>query len=325
MKKYNWGIIGAGNIATKMGKAILEVNGEIYSIGSRTAEKAKELAKELKISKAYENFEEIFIDKNVDIIYIATPHNTHYEYIRKALENGKHVLCEKSITINDNELKEVQELAKRNNLILEEAMTIYHMPLYKKLDEIIKSGRIGKVKMVQVNFGSHKEYDVKNRFFSKELAGGALLDIGIYAMSFARFFLEETPNKLLTTADFFETGVDEQSGIILSNTKGQMVVSALTMRAKQPKRGVVSGDKGYIEISNYPRAEKALIVDTETGRSEEIVVGETAKALEYEVADFQKLVEENKRGKEFEYSLDVMKILTDIRKEWGLIYSFEKN
>ena len=124
-------------------------------------------------------------------------------------------------------------IAKEKELVIVEGMTMFHMPLYKKLREIVKSGVIGKVKMVQVNFGSCKEYDVTNRFFSKELAGGALLDIGVYATSFARYFMESKPNVILTTAKYFETGVDEQSGIIMKNDCDQMAVMALTMRAKQ--------------------------------------------------------------------------------------------
>lgn len=114
-------------------------------------------------------------------------------------------------------MEEIVALAKKNNVVVQEAMTIFHMPLYKKLKEMVAAGVIGNVKMIQVNFGSCKEYDVNNRFFSKELAGGALLDIGVYATSFARYFLSSKPNVVITTADYFETGVDEQSGIIMKN------------------------------------------------------------------------------------------------------------
>lgn len=131
-------------------------------------------------------------------------------------------------------------MRQMKKLVICDGMTLYHMPIFKKLKEIVDSGKLGPVKMIQVNFGSCKEYDVTNRFFSKELAGGALLDIGVYATSFARFFMKSKPDTILTTANYFETGVDETSGIILRNPDGQMAVMALTMRAKQPKRGVVA-------------------------------------------------------------------------------------
>ncbi len=147
---------------------------------------------------------------------------------------------------------------------------------------MISDGKLGQIKLVQVNFGSLKDYDPNNRFFNKDLAGGALLDIGGYATAFARMFLSKQPESILTTVKFFETGVDEQSGIILKNTKDEMAVMALSMRAKQPKRGVISGTKGYIEISNYPRATEAQITYTASAheeRHETINAGSTSEAL----------------------------------------------
>lgn len=137
--------------------------------------------------------------------------------------------------MNDTQLEEAVKLAAEKKLVICDGMTLYHMPIFKKLKEIVDSGKLGPVKMIQVNFGSCKEYDVTNRFFSKELAGGALLDIGVYATSFARFFMKSKPDTILTTANYFETGVDETSGIILRNPDGQMAVMALTMRASSLK------------------------------------------------------------------------------------------
>ena len=192
--------------------------------------------------------------------------------------SGKHVFCEKSITVNSRQLEECVAIAQEKGLVICDGMTLLHMPLYKELKKKIAEGAIGDVKMVQVNLGSCKEYDVKNRFFSKELAGGALLDIGVYATSFARYFMKSKPDVVLTTANYFETGVDETSEILLKNPDGEMAVMALTMCAKQPKRGVVAGEKGFIEIYDYPRAAKATITYTESGKTEVIEAGESAKA-----------------------------------------------
>ena len=179
------------------------------------------------------------------------------------------------------------------------------------------------MKMVQVDFGSCKEYDVNNRFFSKELAGGALLDIGVYATSFARFFMKSKPNVVLTTANYFETGVDEISGIILKNPDGQMAVMALTMRAKQPKRGVVAGEKGFIEVCAYPRAAKATITYTEDGHTEEITAGESDKALQYEVQDMEAYISNGTGSDNLQIIRDVMETLTSVRNQWGMVYPFE--
>lgn len=323
MKTLNWGILGTGWIAHEMGQALNHVNGEIYAVCDVTKEAAQKYADEFHVKKAYGSASEMIRDENVDIVYIATPHNLHYQFLKEALTAGKHVFCEKAITVNSQQLEEVVEIAKEKNLVICDGMTLFHMPLFKKLKEIVDSGVIGEVKMVQVNFGSCKEYDVKNRFFAKELAGGALLDIGVYATSFARYFMTSKANTILTTANYFETGVDETSGIILRNPEGQMAVMALTMRAKQPKRGVVAGEKGYIEVNNYPRGDEATITFTDDGHVEKIKLGESARALDYEVLDMQDYVYNHKGQDNLEYIRDVMSILTEIRKQWGMIYPFE--
>ena len=323
MSKLNWGILGTGWIAHEMGEALNRVHGEIYAVCDTTLEKAQKYAQEFNITKAYGSADEMIKDENIDIVYIATPHNLHYQFLIQSLKAGKHVFCEKAITVNSNQLEEAVAIAKEKNLVICDGVTLFHMPLFKKLKEIVDSGAIGKVKMVQVNFGSCKEYDVNNRFFSKELAGGALLDIGVYATSFARYFMSSKPNTVLTTANYFETGVDETSGIILRNPEGEMAVIALTMRAKQPKRGVVAGEKGYIEVNNYPRGDKATITYTEDGRVEVIEAGNTELALDYEVQDMENYINNNDGKQNLTYIRDVMATLTEIRSQWGMVYPFE--
>lgn len=324
--KYNWGMIGTGWIAHEMADALNSVNGTIYAVADLNKDKLNKFASEKNISKTYTDPDEMIKDPKVDIVYIATPHTYHYEYIKKALNAGKHVFCEKAITVNAAQFDEVQLLAQKKNLILTEGLTLLHMPIYKKVNQLIASGAIGEVKLVQVNFGSLKDYDPNNRFFNKALAGGALLDIGGYATAFARIFLNEQPNNILTTVKYFETGVDEQSGIILKNPSEQMSVMALSMRAKQPKRGVISGTKGYIEISNYPRATTAEITYTEdahTQTSDTISAGNADQALEYEVSDMQHYIEEGHDEGQLNLSKDVSHILDSVRNEWGMKYPFE--
>lgn len=177
MRKLNWGILGTGWIAHEMGEALNAVNGEIYAVCDVNLESAKKYAEEFGVQKAYGSADEMIADENVDIVYIATPHNLHYQFMLKSVQAGKHVFCEKSITVNSRQLEECVTVAEEKGLVICDGMTLLHMPLYKKLKKMIEDGAIGDVKMVQVNFGSCKEYDVNNRFFSKELAGGALLDI----------------------------------------------------------------------------------------------------------------------------------------------------
>jgi len=322
MDKINWAILGAGTIASEFAKAISEVNGSIYAVGARSLEKAEKFSSNYKVQKVYGSYAEMLKDDEIDVVYIATPHSNHYEHIMDSLRNNKHVLCEKSITVNSNQLNEIVNLAKEKNLVVLEAMTIYHMPLYKKLRGLVDDGKLGKIKMIQVNFGSLKEYDVANRFFSPDLAGGALLDIGTYALSFTRYFLSSQPEEVLTTVKKFETGVDEQSGIILKNNDDEMAVVSLTMRAKQPKRGIVCGELGYITVENFPRADKATITYPD-GSVEVIEVGDTSKALTYEVEDMNNCIMKKNDNYTLGLSVDVMNIMDEVRNQWGLKYSFE--
>ena len=322
MNKIKWAILGPGTIAGDFANAILEVNGSIYAVGARSLEKAKRFSSNYNVEKVYGNYNEMLKDDQIDVVYISTPHSNHYEYIMESLKNNKHVLCEKAITVNGTQLSEIVNLAKEKNLIVAEAMTIYHMPLYKRLRGVVDDGKLGKIKMIQVNFGSLKEYDVTNRFFSPDLAGGALLDIGTYALSFTRYFLSSQPEEILTTVKKFETGVDEQSGIILKNPDDEMAVVSLTMRAKQPKRGIVCGELGYITVENFPRADKATITYPD-GSVEIIEEGDTSKALIYEVQDINNCIMKKNSNDTLGLSVDVMNIMDEVRKQWGLKYSFE--
>lgn len=318
-----WGILGCGTIANEMAETFQKMEWEIYGVSNRTVEKAEAFAKKYGVKHVFSTYEEMLADEKIDVIYIATPHSMHYENMKQAIKAGKHVLCEKAITVNESQLEEVLELAKEHHVVVREAMTISHMPLYKKLKERIKEGAIGKIKMVQVNFGSNKGYDSTNRFFALEAAGGALLDIGVYATSFARTFLSEVPNTILTTVEYLETGADEQSGIIMKNTKGEMVVMCLTLRAKQPKRGVVTGDEGYIEVYEYPRACKATITNTATGKVETVEAGKTEDALRYEIEAMEQAMNGICEDDNQEITRDTMKILTSIKTQWGMKYPFE--
>lgn len=324
MKKYNWATLGCGVIANELAQA-MEIRGQkLYSVANRTYKKAVEFADKYGIEKVYNNIDEVFEDENVDIIYISTPHNTHISYLRKALAAGKHVLCEKSITLNSEELAEAVALAKKNNVILAEAMTIYHMPIYKTLNEKIRSGELGKLGLIQMNFGSYKEYDMTNRFFNRNLAGGAMLDIGVYALSFVRWFMSSCPDEVLSQVKYAETGVDEQAGILLKNKEEEMATVILSLHCKQPKRGTIAFDKGYVEIYEYPRGQEAVITYTEDGHTEKITSGETKNALLYEVEDMEKTVSGEGDFMKLSYTEDVMKIMTDIRKQWNMKYPEEE-
>lgn len=323
MKEMKWAVLGTGVIANEMAAALKKNGRNIYAVGNRTYPKAVAFAEKYGIGKVYNDMNEMFTDPEVDIIYITTPHNTHIDFMRKAIQNGKHILVEKSMTLNSRELDEAMSLAKEKGVVIGEAMTIYHMPIYKKLREILDSGKLGKVNLITMNFGSFKDYDMSNRFFNRELAGGAMLDIGVYALSFIRFFMSEKPNKLLSQVKSAPTGVDEQAGLLLMNSIGQMATVMLSLHSKQPKRGMISCENGYIEVMEYPRAWEASITYTDTGKTEVITAGNNSDALAYELADMESAVRDGTDCMYLDYTRDVMDMMTEFRYSWGFKYPEE--
>lgn len=324
MNDIKWAVLGTGVIANEMAVALQKSGKKIYAVGNRTHGKAVDFADKYGIQKVYDDFHEMFTDPEVDAIYITTPHNTHIEFMKQALKNGKHLLVEKSITLNSSELSEAVSIARDNNLVLGEAMTIYHMPIYRKLREILDSGKLGKVNMITTNFGSFKEYDMSNRFFNRNLAGGAMLDIGVYALSFIRWFMESKPDQLLSQVKLAPTGVDEQASLLLTNKEGQMATVALSLHSKQPKRGMISCEKGFIEIMEYPRAWEAKITYVEDGSVEIIKTGENVDALKYELDDMEAAIKGDRSHIYLDYTVDVMDMITEFRKQWGMYYPEEE-
>jgi len=324
MKEIRWAVLGTGVIANEMAAALKKNGRNIYAVGNRTHSKAVAFAEKYGINKVYDDFNEMFTDPDIDVIYITTPHNTHIEFMRKAIRNGKHILVEKSITLNSSELNEAILLAEQNGVVIGEAMTIYHMPVYKKLRELLDSGKLGKVNLITMNFGSFKDYDMSNRFFNRELAGGAMLDIGVYALSFIRYFMSSKPDKLLSQVKRAPTGVDEQAGLLLMNADGQMATVMLSLHSKQPKRGMISCEKGYIEIMEYPRAWEATVTYTDSGETETIRAGENADALAYELSDMESAINGDTECMHLAYTRDVMDMMTEFRNSWGFKYPEEE-
>lgn len=323
MNTYRWAILGCGSIANEFAQAMNKMGLQIFGVANRTYQNAAAFAEKYGINRVYQSPRELLEDENIDIVYIATPHNKHIPYLREALQHGKHVLCEKSITLNSSELAQAKQLAEEHHVVLAEAITIYHMPLYKKLHAITAEGKLGALKMVQMNFGSYKEYDMANRFFNPDLAGGALLDIGVYALSFIRWFLSEAPDQITSQVKLAPSGVDEQASILLMNPAGEMASALLSLHAKQPKRGTIVFEKGYVEIYDYPRAECAVITYTADGTKETISCGSTAEALCYEIRDMEQAVSGGENEMHLDYTSDVMKIMTELRNSWGIKYPEE--
>ena len=324
--QLRWAVIGCGVIANQMAQSLELAGRKLAGVANRTQAKAEAFAERYGVERVYATFEELYADPSIDAIYITTPHNTHIDYLRPALAAGKHVLCEKSITLNADELTEARAIADEHGVVLMDATTILHMPLYVELRRRAQAGEFGRMNLAQVNFGSYKEYgDLTNRFYNPKLAGGAMLDIGVYALSIARLFMASQPTEVVSLANLAETGVDETSGFVTRNAEGQMGVFCLSLHSKQPKRSVISFDKCYIEVTDYPRADHATIVWTEDGRRETVSAGVEAYALCYEMADLEAAVAGDVSKRELiGYAADVMDTMTELRRAWGVVYPEER-
>lgn len=312
-----WGIMGLGNIAHEFAEAMCKLH-PIYGAVARDYEKTKKFQEAYQVEHIYDSYTSMLEDECIDIIYIATVNSQHYENIMACLKKGKHVLCEKAIWNDYRQLQEAATYALEHNLLLCEAMTIYHMPIFRKIMDLICEDKLGKIKLVEADLGSLKEDDPTNRFFSKELGGGAMLDIGTYALSFLRYFLKGNIVDMQHIMSKYETGVDEMWSIALRTSTNQIGNANLTFRAKLPKRAIVAGDKAYIVIYNYVRAEEATLVYPD-GTSEMIYAGKTKEALEYEIQDIEACLVDATCGLDYmNYTLDVVNMMDTLLKQEGL-------
>lgn len=319
------GIIGAGHIARKMALTLNEMeSAEAYAVGSRSLGKAKEFAQEFKMASYYGSYEELVGDPKVDLIYVATPHSHHYPHIKLALGAGKAVLCEKAFTVNAQQAKEVIALAEEKNLYLGEAIWTRYVPMRSLLDEVINSSIIGKVYSVTANLG----YMIsdKERLAEPALAGGALLDVGVYSINFALMVIKSELEKITSTATFTKTGVDAQNSVTLTFEGGEMALLHSSQMGPTDRRGMVYGDKGYIEVVNINNPEAIRVFDLKHNLVKEIVQPPQITGFEYQV---EAAIEAIRNGQNEPHQMPhreiirVMEIMDGLRGEWGLRYPME--
>lgn len=315
MKKLNWAIVGLGTIAHEFTQQFKGDCSQIYAACSRTLEKATNFCQQYHIPKAYDSYQKLLMDDTIDVVYIATPHQFHFEEIKQALQHGKHVFCEKAITLNIQELLEVSQLAEKNHLILAEGTTLFYMPIYKKLKRLQNEGYFGKLKMVQATFGSFKDPNPENRFFNPKLAGGALLDIGPYAFGICHLFFNGRVNKIETSMEPFFTGVDESSATILHTDQKELATISMTFRAKMPKRTIVAFDKGYLTLEDYPRTNRATFTTPE-GKVTIFEEGKTDQTFYYEIKSMEEMILHHQPNEVIKLSLDVMQSMSICQEKW---------
>lgn len=318
-------ILAPGGIAEKMAEAVSGLKQiEKYAIASRTMDKAKTFADKWGFEKAYGSYEEMLNDPEVELVYVATPHSHHYQYAKMCLEHGKHVLVEKAFTVNAVQAEELIKLSEEKGLLLAEAIWTRYMPSRKMIDEIVESGIIGDVTSLTANLG----YPLKQveRMQNPELAGGAMLDLGVYPINFALMAFHGEITKVQASAVMSPKGIDWMNNITLIFADGRMADLHSNMLATLDREGVINGEKGYIEIQNINNCEEIRVYNEERELIKKYTVPEQINGYEYEVLACEKAIKDGKcECEEMPHSetLRVMKLMDEIRRIWGMKYPCE--
>ena len=312
------GILGAGGIASTMAKTVAGMKDvEAYAVAARDLERARVFAQKYEVKKAYGSYEEMLADDEVELVYIATPHSHHYLHAKMCLEAGKNVLCEKACTVNAEQAQKLLDLAKEKKLLITEAIWTRYMPSRKMINDIIESGVIGEVTAVTANLSytvSHVE-----RIRKPELAGGALLDVGVYPINFASMVLGDKVKDVKATA-IFQNGVDILDSIAMVFEGDRMATLQCGAREISDRMGSIFGTRGYMQVQNINNPEKITVFDTEHKEVASYVVPEQISGYEYEVESCMEAIQEGKlECPEMPHAetIRIMKIMDDIRKSWN--------
>jgi predicted dehydrogenase len=321
-----WGILAPGNIAKRFAEGLKALpDAKLVAVGSRTQEKADAFADEFDAPNRHGSYQALVDDPNVDIVYVASPHPLHKEHSLLALNAGKAVLCEKPFTINAAEAREVIETARRKNLLLIEGMWSRWFPAMARLRELVREGAIGDVRMVQADFGFRAGVNPEGRLFNPALGGGALLDVGVYCVSFAAMLLG-TPSRIEALATLGETGVDEQSAVLLGYPKGEIALLSTAIRTNTPQEATVIGTDGHIKLPSPWWNPKTLVVKRGGQDTETLDVPYESNGFHYEAAEAMRCLREGKTESDvlpLDETVAVMETLDAIRARWGLKYPME--
>jgi predicted dehydrogenase len=250
MQKIRWGILGCGKIARKFASDLkLVKDASLVAVASRDEQRAKEFSKTYKAEIAFDSYDALVSSDKVDAIYIATPHGLHHEHALLCLKNKKAVLCEKALALNSRQVNEMIETSRSNKVFLMEAFWTKFLPQFQKVNDLINQGAIGKLKLIQADFGFRAEQPTPQRLDDPKLGGGALLDIGIYPVFMATSLLGR-PDEIEAVMSPYPSGVDEQISAVLKFNQGALAITSATFAAFTPVEATMVGTEGYIRMTN---------------------------------------------------------------------------
>ena len=327
MKKYNWAVIGTGRIAHTFAEALKGCDDAVlYAVGSRSEAKAKSFAEEFGFEKAYGSYRELAEDKNIDVVYIATPMSSHFADVMLCIENGKNVLCEKSVGLNCSQAEQMISAAKEKGLFFMEAMWMKCRPTYLKAIEWLNSGKIGEPEYIKADFCNLVEYDPNDRLFSPECGGGALLDLAVYPLTLVSDFLGREPIRITSDAHIGRDGVDLSNSILLNHENAYASVNT-GFEIPNRNNAVICGSKGSILFGDwfFCTCEVSLL-DHNGKLLEKSIIENKINGYEYEIEEVHSCLYAGLTESSLvphSSTLAVMKMMDTCRKDWKMVYPNE--
>lgn len=324
---FRLGIIGAGWIADKMAEALAPLEDYcVHAIGSRNLDKAREFARRWNIPKAYGSYGELVDDPDIDLVYIATPHSHHFPHALLALQHSRPVLVEKAFTANAAQAERLLDEAQRRGLFITEAIWTRYMPLSHKVKELIDSGVIGEPRVLTATLCYMMEH--KERIVRPELCGGALLDLGVYALNFARMYFGTDITRTVSNVLLGPTGMDMHECISLSYAGGRMANLQAGALCLNDRQGIISGTDGYVRVDNINCPERVEVwrdyeLVQSFGKPEGMVNG-----YEYQVMECRRCIGEGLTESPMmphAETLSIMRQMDALRKEWGVVYPMDRD
>ena len=320
------GIIGCGGIAATMAKTVTPMQ-EVtrYAVASRDLEKAKRFAETYGFEKAYGSYEELVADPEVDFIYIATPHSHHYEHVRLCIEHGKPVLCEKAFTMNAAQAEKLFALAEEKGVLITEAIWTRYMPSRRIINELLEEGVIGEVRTLTANLC----YRIcqNERIIRPELAGGALLDLGVYTLNFALMHFGNDYSRMDSIVVMTETGVDGQDCITMKWDDGRFAVLNASIYGESDRHGIFYGSKGYMIVDNINNPLAIDIYDADHTLVRHIDMPEQITGYEYQVLELMDCMRKGAMecpSMPHAETMRVMRMMDSLRKDWQFVYPQER-
>ena len=321
-----WGVVGPGRIARTFAKAMQDkLVGEIVAVASSNKERAQNFANEFNVSQVFNSYKELFESDSIDAVYIATTHNFHFELAMKAIAQHKHLLVEKPITINHNQALQLFTAAKANNVFVMEALWSVFLPAYQQVRQWLDEDKIGEVTHLSSSFGFLFPRDYSDRLFDPVLAGGTLLDMGVYNIATSLWLMKQYPESIASSCLIGPTGVDETTSIQLSYKNGVVHQAVSCLKSQMVNDFLIYGDKGYIRIQPNFWGSEALILATEeqtiTKRCPFDING-----FEYQIRHFEDCLRQNKLESEImshDSSVSALKIMDKVREQNNLIFADE--